>query len=396
MAGLVIVSNGHGEDAIGAALARELHRLAPDLSLVAYPLVGAGRAYEDAPVALTGPRQELPSAGLTVHTLDNLIADLRAGWLPMTGRQLVDLARMRADALLVVGDLYAQLLAATVRAPARFVVQPLVSVRQAGAERPPLHRIAMERFTLLERWLLARRADRVYARDEPTAAWLREHGVASAVFLGQPAMDAVAEVTPGALPATAGAFLRLALLPGSREHANRSLAVMLGAVERLDAVATVAWARSAPPDVPGWAWSPADAPGARGRLERGSRSVLLTDRDLVPALDGAQLALATTGTAAEQAAAAGLPVLSFPVPPEHTRAFLAGQRRLLGPALTVVPTAPDAVAAAVRELAADPVRYRDAARAGRERMGGPGGTRAIARDLVERLGRRDAPAGPST
>ena len=396
MAGLVIVSNGHGEDAIGAALAREIQQLAPHLSLVAYPLVGAGRAYENAPVTLTGPRRELPSAGLTVHTLDNLIADLRAGWISMTGRQLVGLARTRADALLVVGDVYAQLLAASVRASARFVLQPLVSVRQAGAARPPLHRVAMERFTRLERWLLAHRADRVYARDEPTAAWLRGHGVDSAVFLGYPAMDAVAGVAPARRLPPDGTALRLALLPGSRDHANRSLALMLEAAERLGAEASVAWAPTAPPAIPGWTWRDDDAPARRGWLERGDQRVLVTSRDLVPALDGAHLALATTGTAAEQAAATGLPVLSFAMPPEHTRAFLAGQQRLLGSALTVVPAAPEAVAVAVRKAVADPEGYREAARAGRDRMGGPGGTRAIARDILERIERRAARDSPTT
>src|SRR5690606_40389418 len=43
---LLVVSNGHGEDAIGAALVRRLRLALPDLEIQALPLVGTGTAYE--------------------------------------------------------------------------------------------------------------------------------------------------------------------------------------------------------------------------------------------------------------------------------------------------------------------------------------------------------------
>lgn len=102
-------------------------------------------------------------------------------------------------------------------------------------------------------------------------------------------------------------------------------------------------------------------------------------------LGAADLVLSTSGTASEQAAALGRPVVAFPVPPSYTGAFLANQRRLLGEALTVSSAEPAALAAALSELWRDPARYAAAAAAGRDRMGPPGGVRAIAEDILRRV-----------
>jgi hypothetical protein len=79
-----------------------------------------------------------------------------------------------------------------------------------------------------------------------------------------------------------------------------------------------------------------------------------------------------------------VPVISFPLPPEHTADFLAGQKRLLGEALTVVEPDRDAIVTAMRTLLADQAAYGRAADAGRLRMGGFGGTSAIVGDLLAR------------
>lgn len=388
---LTVVSNGHGEDAIGAALARELHDRRPDLEILAFPLVGSGSSYRSAGVPTRGVCRPMPSAGLMLHSWSNFEADLRAGWLGVAAAQARSLARHRTYVLVIVGDLFAQLLAATVRSRARFVYQPLVSVLQAGESRPPLHRLAMERFTYPERLLMRHRADRVYVRDEPSAAWLRDHGVPHAVSLGNPAMDAVLRFGSAG---DRGGGNRVALLPGSRAHSSRSLGLMLSVVEHERLDAAVSWALPHPPAVAGWAWRPAeDTNAVLGALVRGSTVVRVFDRKVGAALSGARIALATAGTAAEQAAAAGVPVVSFPLPPEHTRDFLAGQERLLGDALTVVAADRSAIAGAARSLFEDDAAHATAAEAGRRRMGGPGGTRAIAEDLLAHTARLEALRG---
>src|SRR5256886_17608060 len=55
---VLIVSNGHGEDAVGMALAEEIGSVA---QLAAFPLAGAGAAYRGIP--MLDPRRQLPSGG---------------------------------------------------------------------------------------------------------------------------------------------------------------------------------------------------------------------------------------------------------------------------------------------------------------------------------------------
>src|SRR5690606_20487644 len=138
-------------------------------------------------LTLAGPRRRLPSDGFTLHDPQLLWRDLRAGLVGLTLRQAAHLRRTEADAVLVVGDVYAQLHAGLVRAPRR-VLQPLVSVHHlSGGGTAPL-RYFMERFRRPELFLL-RRADRVYTRDAATADYLRGRRVHGATYLGNPMMD---------------------------------------------------------------------------------------------------------------------------------------------------------------------------------------------------------------
>lgn len=401
---LLVVSNGHGEDVIGSALVAALQSRVPGLEVKAFPLVGVGTAYE--PGAVVGPRRSLPAAGLTLHHPALLLEDLRAGIIALTYRQLAFLRRQRPAAVLVIGDAYAQALAALVRAP-RAVLQPLVSVlqdRPLSASR--LNRYFMESIRPPERLLLSA-ARRVYTRDEPTAAALRSRGVTNAVHLGNPIMDGL-EAEPLIDPTDKRRGHVIALLPGSRAYACDSVALMVAAIGHLaDGVAggtpvtaLVAWtAIDAPTPAPGWTEAGAvhvrpygaggPQPPLAGNLtswRRGSATVRFEREAFAAVLASADVVIGTAGTANEQAAGLGLPVVSFPVPPYYGAAFLENQERLLGGALRVVKSSPHAIARAVSEaLIAGP--HREAARtSGPLRLGGPGGTAAVADDLAKWLG----------
>ena len=381
------LSNGHGEDAIGAALARALLEQHPEVRLAAYPLVGMGEAYAREGIAVLNPRRALPGGGLTLHTPALLWADLRAGFVRLTAQQLRVLRCLESDVLVVVGDVYALALASLVRARARFYVQPLVSAYHHGGPLR-LHRLFMERFTVLERALMRRLATRVYVRDEPTAALLQELGVAHAAFLGNPAVDAVHGVAPP--PELSGlGEVRVALLPGSRRHAGEALAALLDALAYWpEATGLVAWRGDGLPARLPHGWKRAETlPPLRG-LEalycRGAQRAYLLRGRFAEVLAASRLVLGVAGTAHEQAASLGRPVVSLPLPPFHTRAFLANQQRLLGEALTVSET-PAEAAAELRALWQDEARYARAAKAGRARIGGPGGSRAIAADMLRRV-----------
>ncbi|MFO7545376.1 MAG: lipid-A-disaccharide synthase-related protein [Trueperaceae bacterium] len=380
MTRLLIVSNGHGEDTIGARLAVRLRTLVPELELSAFPLVGTGERYQAEGVHVEGPRRRLPAEGLTMHHPQLLWRDLRAGVVGLTVRQMVWLRRARPDAVLVVGDAFAQALASLVPAPRR-VLQPLVSVHHGvGAPRPPLARTFMERILAPER-LLMQRADRVYTRDAPTAAHLSELGVAHATYLGNPMMDDLA-AEPLDLP---GDGPVVALLPGSRDYARHSVRTMLVALARLGRVrGLVAWALSDLPELPqGWrADDTTQPPSASAVWRAGETSVTWLCGRFAEVLASADAAIGTAGTANEQAAGLGIPVVAFAVPPAYGEAFVANQARLLGGALRVVAAEPERIADALRSALSDG-DHRDAARTvGPARMGGPGGGDAIAADVA--------------
>ncbi|ADI13922.1 lipid-A-disaccharide synthase-related protein [Truepera radiovictrix] len=383
---VTLLSNGHGEDTVGATLGEALRSLAPELALQAFPTVDAGEAYERLGVPILGPRRVMPSGGLTAHTLAALLADLRAGFLSMTAAQVRALRRLETDALVVIGDLYALLLSSAVRTRSRFYVQTLVSSYHAGGRS--LNRYFMERFSLPERALIRRLVRHTYVRDAPTAALLARYGLPASA-LGNPMLDPL--TAPPEADLALGVPLTppvVALLPGTRRYAPAALERMLGALERWpEATGLVAWANGALPTLPGWRLEPV---GPGWRVVRSATSahpprVYLLQHRFAEVLRASQLALGTSGTAHEQAAALGLPVVAFALPPDYTPAFLANQARLLGAALTLAAANPAALAEALQRLWGDPERYRRASEAGRARMGAPGGGEAIARDILRRL-----------
>jgi len=385
----LLVSNGHGEDHVAALIASELRVHAPDLALQALPLVGLGDAYAAAGVPLLDPRAALPSAGLTMHHPRLLWADLRAGLIGLTLRQVARLRGVRVEHVVVVGDVYAQALSALVPAP-RSVVQTLVSVRMhSGARSRFGPRRYMEGFHWPELPLMRARGRRgvraVYLRDEASAAHLRRRGVAAATCLGNVMMDGA---VGGKALASHDARPCVALLPGSRRHASDSARLMLAALARSGPVlALVAWTPSElPARPPDWHELETRVEGCLAAWRHGDSEVWWLRERFRDVLASADAVLGTSGTAQEQAAGLGLPVVSFPQPPLISAAFLANQQRLLGPALTVSAAEPGAIAASLSAALSDE-RRREAARVGPERMGPPGAAARIACDLLERSGR---------
>ncbi len=378
MPDLLVVSNGKGEDYVAARVLERLRHHAPRLAVRSFPLVGVGEQLAEAGVEVVGPRRPLPSGGFTMHSPRVLWDDLRAGLAGLTLAQARFLRRQRPRGVLVVGDVYAQAHAALVPAPRR-VLQTLVSVHHRGGEGPGL-RWFMEGIRAPELALL-RRADAVYARDAATADWLSRMGVGRAAWLGNPMMDGL-DAEP-LVPRGGRDVPVVALLPGSRGQAAASAELMLAALELARPVlAIVAWTRPVSPTLPS-GWEADDAPnGVSAAWRRGERRVWWTRGRFPQVLASADAVLGTAGTANEQAVGLGLPVVAFPVPPFYGAAYMRNQKRLLEGGLLACEAIPRRVADML-DLALTDERVRDAARrAGAERMGGPGASDALARDLA--------------
>jgi len=364
----LIVSNGHGEDAVGALLARRL--AGAGFQVVAFPLAGTGDAY-GTQTPLLDPRRAFPSGGFGLRgAWRALPADLRAGLLRHWTAQRTTLAaqRDRYDLAVAIGDVYCLWMAAHARRPAVFIAT-------AKSARNEPHR-------WLERLLIRRLARAVYTRDEVTARALGRSGL-PARYAGNPLMDTLA-VTGAPLP-VAPHLPTVTLLPGSRADALRNLLPLLRLGQRLRARRPVVLLLALAPGVHIAAVAQAARPQGWEVTERGLQQdgveVVIT-RAFGDAVAAADVVVGLAGTANEQAAGLGKPVVAFPGPgAQYTRRFMRLQQRLLGEAL--VGTASwQAAAEAVARLLDDPGERSRRGQAGRERMGAPGAVEAIARELL--------------
>ena len=276
-------------------------------------------------------------------------------------------------------------------------MQPLVSAYHQPLAGSRANRLTMEQFTGFERWLIRRLVTQMYVRDAFTAATLHARGLTQVQFLGNPMVDKLEPPHPFSradlLSRTKPDAPVVALLPGTRKYAHLTLSVMLEALRHYpEAVGLLAWAAADRPQVTGWRWRESAANAALtdnvvadnllGVLERAQQRVFVYRHRFADILHAADVALGTAGTAHEQAAARGVPVVSFPMPPHYTPAFLDNQQRLLAEALTVVSAEPEEVARALQSLWQDTAARQRAATVGKTRMGQPGGTRAIVADIL--------------
>lgn len=398
---ILFVSNGHGEDLIGATLAAEVRKARAEADIRALAVVGEGKPYAAAGIPLVGPRRVMPSGGFTRNSLRSLAADLRAGLLPLLWGQAAELRRRRGEVELAVavGDILALYLAL------RQLRRPTVFLPTAKSDYIAPH-LALE-------VALMRECVQVFPRDALTATHLSEQGV-RAEYAGNVMMDCLDISGLDLRPALGPAARVVGFLPGSRQEAYFNLEDLTAAArsitQRLPGPVAfpVALAPSLDPEraarAIGAAGGEAALLGAGERLTPLPRSLagapappsgaaagprgprpLLT---LVPGRFGdvllaCDLVVGLAGTANEQAAGLGRPVVTFPGRgAQFTPRFAAAQKRLLGEAVELVERDPEQVAEAVCRILTDEAERERRAAVGRERMGLPGAAGRMAERIV--------------
>ncbi|MGC8968889.1 MAG: lipid-A-disaccharide synthase-related protein [Thermus sp.] len=379
---VLFVSNGPTEDAIGARIATGL-----GCEVWALPLVGRGQAYEGVTPHILGPRKEMPSGGFFFGSISNMIADLRAGFLSMSLAQWREGLATRAKAVVVVGDAYALTVGVlAAKGAPLYHVNPLVSayyLKDAKLWEYLLDWGGSD-FTPYERFL-HRKARAVFVRDEPSLQRLQQMGISHAYWYGSFAMDLLPPPERDLTPLVGDSPL-LALLPGTRGDEAFSLPIMLQASRHIPLTPAVAWAKpwKALPPLPGWSIKEVD--GQTLCVEKDGKIGWILQKAFAAILHRSRLALATAGTATEQAAGLGIPVVAFPTPgPQYTRAFARRQKRLLGEALRLTSADAHSVAAELLLLLQNSELYDRASRTGRERIGPQGGILGTTEHLRKEL-----------
>lgn len=387
---LLVISNGAGEDAIASKI---LDRLQADLksAVVCCPLVGSGAAYEGR-YELCGPRVTPPSEGLFRESWLLAVKDLAGGVLGGHLRQLGFLRRVRAQVGLTVavGDLFPVLWAALSGC------RPILFV---GTAKSVYH----HRYSFIERAILRRMVALSLVRDEATADDLRRDGL-SAECLGNAMMD---EVQPQGLELPFQPESQVVtVFPGSRAQAPEVLAYQLQVIEQISGTHPgVEFGVAMAPgtslqdlcrvaESAGWEVSPGRLDYHRGVLRKGACRVHFLIGVLGDLLHRSVLALGQAGTANEQAAGAGVPVVAYdPRGDKGLRWYRKRQKGLLGEAVSVVRQEVPVVASEIQMLLDNEPERARRARIGRDRMGPAGGCERMATAISHLWQQRVGPPG---
>lgn len=381
---ILLVSNGYGEAAIAGYIAHAIRAKAPEARIEHMALVGRGA--DDAWPVRVGPIADLPSGGLIANwNVWNLARDLGSGLLGLLVRQRRFLrAQRQRSAIVAVGDVFCLSMALGARRPTLFVATA------KSDHVSPHSRLECN---------IARKAALTFARDEQTAGSLARDGV-KATYAGNVMMDGIAPAGVDLAP-DAGA-VRVAVLPGSRSDAPQQAGAMIGRLRfvarrlagkggrvqafvsvapSVDASALIAELRTAGIDLS----ETSSGPTALARSVEGPLEVVLVKDAFGDLLDAAQVVFGQAGTANEQAAGCGKPViaaLEAGEQPSKMQWYRMRQKRLLGDALAVLPSNPEQFADEFVALLGDSARLEKMGRAGRERMGSPGAAAAVADAVI--------------
>ncbi len=320
----------------------------------------------------------MPSGGLLLHDLKLFLLDLKAGFFQMTYKQLKDLKQLETDILLVVGDIYALLLAQLIKTKKIFYVQTLISAYHKHKSNP--NRFFMENYSFIERFLIKRIVTRMYVRDIPTAEMLNKLGISRVFALGNPMLDDLdSDLLDISLTLTSPV---IALLPGSRSYAVESLQIMAESLKYFpEATGIIAWSKEVLPIIKGWQHSLDKSLNIS--IYKNQNQYIYLVKQFSAVLNSANIVLGTSGTAHEQAASLGLPIVAFPLLPWYRKAFLANQKRLLADALTVVSPCPKDIAQKLKILWQNKDLYKRASDMGKMRMGKAGGSVAIVQNILK-------------
>lgn len=198
-----VVSNGFGEDLIACKLIEALRQ--PGVEFDVFPLVGDGHQYIKRAFKPKLQQPLLPSGGFLIK-LKDVLQDLRRGLILQMFKQRRTIMDYPADYQLVVGDIYALLMANGSSIPTIFLPT-------AKSERAIPH-------WSIEFKIIKKCSDIVFPRDQETHQKMIHYGIQSH-FFGNPMFDGMVSTTKQP------EILTIGILPGSRDEGLVNLKFIL-------------------------------------------------------------------------------------------------------------------------------------------------------------------------
>lgn len=359
---VLFLSNCYGEHRSASIIAKELKKIVQDIKILAAPLICGAADYTLRGINVVFDAPMPPSGGFPTRRFDFLLKDLFSGNVFLPIKYIRTLSCVKPRLVFVVGDVPLLLMAYIV-----FPKVPIFFLAPAKSDYIAPH-------YKIEKKFLKKIPLIVFTHDRFTAANMALEGI-NAVFLGNPMMD---ELEPKQLYRLKKPVVLL--LPGSRKEAYTNFVRILLVVEKLPE--DVSFVAALPQSFSleefkkylSKKWVLTDK-----YLKFGKKKILLT-RDFASAVHSADVTIGLAGTANEQSAGLGRPVVCFTgTGPQTTRARFLEQERLLGGALKFVEDFPKGVVEEVKFLLTNDVERKRRAKIGRERMGPSGGAARMAR-----------------
>ena len=378
----IFLSNGYGEDLIAASIARSLMEKTGKEKLAAFPLVGDFGAYDELGIHTVKCAGRLPSGGFWLQKPSYLVRDLMAGLIGnfMAQARMLSSLKDEYTHAVCVGDVFLLIMAGM------FLKKKAYFVATAKSDRIRPH-------GLIERLIMKRWAREVLTRDEETAAGLKAKGI-KALFRGNALIDAFPALDKGLVSGENGIII--GVLPGSRDEAYANISLIISMLKKaidsgmrkdislyfaVSGVLDPAFV-SAAAERAGLAVF--DAPGGHA-ARYGDTGFYFKKGIFAELIKKSRMIIGLAGTANEQCAGWGLPVIAFKGRgPQTTEKRFLEQKKLLGDSLVLVKTAGE-LSSAVNGLLGDPGELERLRKYGLNRGGGPGAGAGIASYLQERM-----------
>lgn len=380
MHSVIFLSNCYGEDRSAAIIAKELKKINPEIEVQGAPLISKGEEYEKRNIPLLIQGKVPPSGGFPTRSIKGFIADaVTSSYIPL--RYLHTLRRYtlqkkggqgeKTDCVVAVGDISLLLLGYL------GIRKKIIFLAPAKSDyQNPHYRV--------ERWLLRKLCIKVFTHDEYTAQNLRKERI-NAEFVGNPMVD---ELNDNAQCSILNSKLSISILPGSREEGYRNFLKILTVVEQVaKKYNNVSFAAALPSTInldklaalcgkDGWTKD-------NFSITKGDIKIFIYYNNFVDVVKTSDIIIGLAGTANEQAAALGKPIVAFKgTGPQTTDVRMRNQENLLGGCLRYIRDFPNGVVNEVISLLGSKELREARGELGKKRMGPAGGARKIAEFVI--------------
>ncbi len=387
---VLLVSNGHAEDLTAATIGAGLRKAIPDINLRALPLVGLGKAYDNAGIENLGLKKVMPSGGFAKEGFFYLLKDLWAGLFGSLLKQINILRNEGKKTNLIVGmgDIFLAALCGF------FTRKPLIYIDGPNSVR-------IRKYYSIEKWILKKFCQKVVVQDEETAEFLRKSGIPG-VYFGSWVMDYV-NVTGEDFGIDRNK-ITIGMLPGTRGEAYDNLLLILDVFESMDRqakkseelIGLVAFVldrselkkrlESTP-----WKYGESDAKekekGITAKIIAPTgTTILIAEGKFGDVCKASKLILGMAGIANEQAVGLGTPVVAFPgCGPQTTQRRWREIHNITGDSMAILTGTADEIAQKTWDILRDPERLKNMSQIGIESKREQGGIPRIADLIVKAL-----------